>query len=241
MSFTMQRIGLVHSCFREKFGIPRQPGLVPEAQAEIEILPPYDRDEAFSSLEAFSHIWVIFVFHQCLRQKWKATVRPPRLGGNRRVGVFASRATFRPNPIGLSVVKFDSMVRRQGRLYLQISGVDLLDGTPVLDLKPYLTYADSLPQAHSGYAPQAPQPFGALLFSAEAEAQCQEYGQRYPGGYAALRSLIEKLLQLDPRPAYRGRAGGQAAEIYAMRLLDFDLKWEVRDSKIHVLQLESTG
>ncbi len=241
MSFTMQSIGRVHSCFREKFGIPRQPGLVAEARAEIEILPPYDRDEAFSGLEAFSHLWVVFVFHQCLRQRWKATVRPPRLGGNRRVGVFASRSTFRPNPIGLSVVKFEGMTRRQGRLYLQISGVDLLDDTPVLDLKPYLPYADSLPQALSGYAPQAPQAFGALLFSAEAEAQCQRYAQDYPGGYSALRSLIVNLLQQDPRPAYHARKGGQVAESYAMRLLDFDLKWQVRDAEIHVLSLDSTG
>lgn len=241
MSFTMQNIGLVHSCFREKFGIPRQPGLVAEARAEIEILSPYDRDEAFNGLQDFSHLWVIFVFHQCLRQKWKATVRPPRLGGNRRVGVFASRSTFRPNPLGLSVVKLDAMIRRQGRLYLQISGVDLLDGTPVLDLKPYLPYADSLPQATSGYAPEAPQPFGALLFSAEAEAQCQKYAQDYAGGYTQLRRLIVSLLQLDPRPAYRAHAQTGSEEIYAMRLLDFDLKWEIRGEEIYVLRLDSTG
>ncbi len=236
MPFEMQTIGRVHSCFREKFGIPRQPGLVMEARAEIEILPPFDRDEAFSGLESFSHIWVIFVFHQCLRQKWKATVRPPRLGGNQRVGVFASRSTFRPNPLGLSAVKLDGMTRRQGRLYLQISGVDLLDETPVLDIKPYLSYADSLPQAVSGYAPQAPAPAGQLVFSAEAEAQCQQYAQDYP----QLRALIENLLQLDPRPAYRAQTGGEG-EVYAMRLLDFDLKWEVSDSNIRVLRLESGG
>lgn len=241
MSFSMQNIGLIHSCFREKFGIPRQSGLVAEAHAELEILSPWDRDEAFSGLQAFSHIWVIFVFHQCLRQTWKSTVRPPRLGGNRRVGVFASRATFRPNPIGLSVVKFDGMTRRQGHMYLQISGVDLLDGTPVLDIKPYLPYADSLPLALSGYAPEAPQPFGSLLFSAEAEAQCRHYAQGYAGGYSQLRALIVKLLQLDPRPAYHAHTKTEAGEMYAMRLLDFDLKWEVRENKIHVLRLDSTG
>ncbi len=234
MPFEMQTIGRVHSCFREKFGIPRQPGLVMEARAEIEVLPPFDRDEAFIGLESFSHIWVIFVFHQCLRQNWKATVRPPRLGGNQRVGVFASRSTFRPNPLGLSVVKLDGMTRRQGHLYLQISGMDLLDETPVLDIKPYLTYADSLPHAVSGYAPQAPEPVCQLLFSAEAEAQCQQYAQDYP----QLRMLIENLLRLDPRPAYRTQTGAEG-EAYAMRLLDFDLKWEVRDSKIYVLRLES--
>ena len=234
----MQTIGRVHSCFKQKFGIPRQPGLVAEARAEIEILSPYDRDEAFTGLESFSHIWVIFVFHQCQRENWKATVRPPRLGGNQRVGVFASRSTFRPNPIGLSVVKFDGLLRRQAGLYLQISGVDLLDGTPVLDINPYLPYADSLPQASSGYAPQAPEQAGQLLFSEQAELQCQQQAQAYPGGYAALRRLIEQLLRLDPRPAYRA-AATEHAEVYAMRLLDFDLKWQVLGDEIHVLGLES--
>lgn len=238
MTVEMQSIGRVHSCFKEKFGIPRQPGLVVEARAEIEILSPYDRDEAFRGLESFSHIWVIFVFHQCLREKWKATVRPPRLGGNQRVGVFASRSTYRPNPIGLSVVKFEGLQRRQEHLYLQLSGVDLLDGTPVLDIKPYLSYADSLPQASSGYAPQAPEFGGQLVFSKQADAQRQDHAQRYPGGDTALRGLIENLLRLDPRPAYRA-ASEAAAEIYAMRLLDFDLKWEVRGDEIYVLGLES--
>ncbi|VAX10492.1 tRNA (adenine(37)-N6)-methyltransferase [hydrothermal vent metagenome] len=234
----MQCIGLVHSCFKEKFGIPRQPGLVLEARAEIEILPPFDRDEAFRSLESFSHIWVIFVFHQSQRDNWKATVRPPRLGGNQRVGVFASRSTFRPNPLGLSVVKFEGMVRRPGKLYLQISGVDLLQGTPVLDIKPYLPYADSLADAQSGYAPEAPEARGKLYFSDEAEVQCQQQAQNYPGGYPALFRLIDGLLRLDPRPAYRGGKEG-ATEVYAMHLLDFDLRWEVRGNDIQVLALDS--
>jgi len=238
----MQSIGRVHSCFKQKFGIPRQPGLVAEACAEIEILSPYDRDEAFRGLESCSHIWVIFVFHQCQNlngpENWKATVRPPRLGGNQRVGVFASRSTFRPNPIGLSVVKFEGMLRRASGLYLQISGVDILDGTPVLDIKPYLPYADSLAEARHGYAPQAPEPVGQLRFSEQAMSQCQQYAQRYPGGYAPLRSLIEKLLRLDPRPAYRA-ATAEPGDVYAMRLLDFDLQWQVRGDEIHVLRLES--
>ncbi len=240
MMFEMSSIGRVHSCFKQKFGIPRQPGLVSEARAEIEILPPYDRDEAFNGLDAFSHIWVVFVFHHCRRENWKATVRPPRLGGNQRVGVFASRSTFRPNPIGLSVVKFEGLVRRRTGLYLQISGVDLLDGTPVLDIKPYLPYADSLPQASSGYAPQAPEPAVAqLVFSELADAQCQQQAQTYPGGYAALRRLIEQLLRLDPRPAYRATTA-ERDEVYAMRLLDFDLKWQLRDGEIYVRCLESS-
>ena len=245
----LQCIGLVHSCFREKFGIPRQPGLVAEARAEIEILPPFDRDEAFSGLDSFSHIWVIFVFHQCQTEngqgQWKATVRPPRLGGNQRVGVFASRSTFRPNPLGLSVVKFEGMARRQGKLYAQISGIDLLDGTPVLDIKPYLPYADSLTGARSGYAPQAPPSQGRLRFSEQAQAQCQQFARDYPGGHAALCRLIEGLLRLDPRPAYR-RNTQDRSERYAMRLLDFDLHWELRGDDIHVLALaqvdgDSTG
>ena len=234
MDVSLRSLGRVHSCFREKFGIPRQSGLVAEARARIEILPPFDRDEAFGGLESFSHLWVIFVFHQCLRQDWKPTVRPPRLGGNRRMGVFASRSTFRPNPLGLSVVRFDGLRREQGRLYLEISGVDLLDGTPIVDIKPYLPWADSLPGARAGYAPEAPVPAGRLRFSELAEAQCREREKDYP----QLRALIENLLRLDPRPAYRG---AEQEGSYAMRLLDFDLRWRIRDGEIEVLALESTG
>ena len=105
MKIELETIGIIHSPFKEKFGIPRQPGLVPQVQATLQLLPPYDRPEAVAGLEGYSHIWIQFLFHQAMRDQWQPTVRPPRLGGNKRVGVFASRSPFRPNHIGLSVVE----------------------------------------------------------------------------------------------------------------------------------------
>ena len=134
--FTFHPIGVIRSCFTEKFGIPRQPGLVPAARATLEVFSPYDRDEAFRNLDEFSHLWVIFVFHGIPAGKWRPTVRPPRLGGNRRTGVFATRSGFRPNPIGMSAVSLEGIRRHNGKLLLELSGIDLLDRTPVLDIKP---------------------------------------------------------------------------------------------------------
>ena len=134
-TFAMQAIGYVHSCFKEKFAIPRQPALAPAARGIIELVPPYNQAHALSGLEHVSHIWVIFVFHQALEQQHRLQVRPPRLGGNQRLGVFASRASHRPNSIGQSLVRLDG-IDEQNRLH--ISGIDLLDGTPILDIKPLL-------------------------------------------------------------------------------------------------------
>ncbi|MCW9025395.1 MAG: tRNA (N6-threonylcarbamoyladenosine(37)-N6)-methyltransferase TrmO, partial [Gammaproteobacteria bacterium] len=171
MSYKFEPVGVVQSCFKEKFGIPRQPGLIAEARASIKILPPYDRDEAFVGLDEFSHIWVLFIFHQCLRDTWKPTVRPPRLGGNKRVGVFASRSTHRPNSVGMSVVKLDNICRDHNGLVLSISGVDLMEGTPVIDIKPYLPYADNITGATGGYAPAAPECQQHVTFTEQAQQQ----------------------------------------------------------------------
>ena len=138
MKYTFQPIGIIHSCFREKFGIPRQPGLVTAAEGRLEILPPYNRAEAFRTLQDYSHLWLVFVFHAALRQHWSATVRPPRLGGNQRVGVFATRSPYRPNPLGLSRVELRAIDYSGQGVNLLLGGIDLLDQTPVLDIKPYL-------------------------------------------------------------------------------------------------------
>ena len=154
--FSFEPVGVIHSCFKEKFGIPRQPGLAPDARAVLELLPPYNRAEAVRGLEGFSHVWLSFIFHACLGEPWKPTVRPPRLGGNRRLGVFATRSTHRPNPIGLSAVELEKIEAAPGRVLLHLKGVDLLDGTPVLDIKPYLPYSDNIPGALGGFAPEMP-------------------------------------------------------------------------------------
>jgi tRNA (adenine37-N6)-methyltransferase len=231
-SFTFRPIGTIRSCFPEKFGIPRQPGLAPDASAVLEIHRSYQNHEAFRHLELFSHIWVLFVFHRCLRKEWKATVRPPRLGGNRRVGVFASRSGFRPNPIGQSAVELLTIEKSPGKISLHLKGVDLLDGTPVLDIKPYLPYADSLPQAKDGFAPGAPPKTTAVRFSTEAARACRLLGER---SYPRLERLITDLLALDPRPGY---APGSEERTYGMRLWDLNIKFQVFDDHIAVTAID---
>ena len=226
--FSFQPIGFIHSCFTEKFGIPRQPGLVPDAGARLEICQAFKNAEAFRELESFSHIWIVFVFHQCLGSKWKATVRPPRLGGNQRVGVFASRSGFRPNPIGQSAVELLAIENSEAKITLHLRGVDLLDGTPVLDIKPYLPYADSLPEARSGYAPAAPPPRMKVSFSREASLICRQLENR---SYPRLGHLITDMLALDPRPGY---ADTVSKSTFGMRLWDLNIKFRVADDRITV-------
>lgn len=236
MTFSFQPIGVIRSCYKEKFGIPRQPGLVTASRATLELHAPYNCPEALVELEGFSHIWVIFVFHQAMRDNWKATVRPPRLGGNQRIGVFASRSPFRPNPIGLSAVALERIECKEGSCQLHLRGADLLDGTPVLDIKPYVPYADVLPEAKGGFAAQAPESQLTIRFSDAAEQQCAELEA---SGIPDLRMLIEQVLQADPRPAYC--AEGDAGKTYGMRLYDFDVQWHVVGNVIEVLALQAVS
>jgi tRNA-Thr(GGU) m(6)t(6)A37 methyltransferase TsaA len=230
MSFEFEPIGVIRSPFKQKFGVPRQPGLVPEAHGVLQLLPPYSQSEAVSGLDGYSHLWVQFVFHQAVQEGWRPTVRPPRLGGNRRVGLFASRAPFRPNPIGLSVVRLEKVVATNDLVELHLSGIDMVDETPVLDIKPYVPYVDSIPDASSGFAPEAPEAKLAVDYSEQAE---QQLCSRSDG--AELRLLITALLELDPRPAYIGGEG--AGRIHATRLYDFDLRWRVEGQRVEVIEL----
>ncbi len=229
----LRPIGIIHSPFREKFGIPRQPGLLPEVKCVLELLPPYNVPEAVAGLEDYSHVWIQFLFHQSARKQWQPMVRPPRLGGNQKVGVFASRSPFRPNPIGLSVVKLERVSTDNGRVQLHLSGGDMVDGTPVLDIKPYIAYADSIPDAVSGFAPTPPEEKLQVRFSQTAE---QQLASREGGD--ELIALITGLLALDPRPAY---AEDDNERVYGMRLYDFDLRWRVQDGCVEVLELEMAG
>ncbi|MEJ2453776.1 MAG: tRNA (N6-threonylcarbamoyladenosine(37)-N6)-methyltransferase TrmO [Candidatus Thiodiazotropha sp.] len=232
--YTFDPIGYISSCFKEKFGIPRQPGLIPEARGILEIAPTYSRPEAFSELVDYSHIWLTFVFHANLKSQWKPRVRPPRLGGNQRVGVFASRSPFRPNPIGLSVVRLERMELKSNRVRLHLSGIDLLDGTPVLDIKPYLPYADAIADARSGYAPAAPEERYRLSFSPAAEKTLQALPLEES---EQLRVLIRRILALDPRPGYR--RGEEEDRRYGMRLLDYDLHWQIDGDHLLVVSLDT--
>ena len=230
--WTFHAIGRIQSPLKEKFGLPRQPGLVPQLKGQIEILPPYDREEAFKELAGYSHIWILSVFHLALREHWQATVRPPRLGGNERVGVFASRAPYRPNPIGMSLCALHDIERSQGRLLLSISGCDLVDGTPVLDIKPYLPYSDHVDNARAGFTDAVPRDLLKVNWSTQAQQQLSQYRTLYPD----LLELAQRLIAQDPRPAYQRDA--QAHE-YGMRLYDLNLRFVVRDDEATILSLDA--
>ncbi len=233
-TYSLNVIGYVRSCFKEKFGVPRQSGLVPSSPAVLEFVAPYDLIESFDGLEGVSHLWLQFIFHLSLDEPWRTKVRPPRLGGNKRTGVFATRSPVRPNPIGLSVVKLDKIVKKDNGLQLLISGADLVDGTPVLDIKPYVPYADCISDARNDLAEASPHVI-QVSFSEKSEAQISFYSKAHS---MDIRELVEQVLQQDPRPAYHKT---DVTRIYGMRLLDFDLKWRYRFEKnidmIEVLDL----
>ncbi len=228
---TIQQIGIIHSCFKEKFGIPRQAGLVTEAKAELEILSPYDREEAFRGLTEFSHIWILFIFH-AINNEWKTCVRPPRLGGNKKIGVFATRSGFRPNNIGLSAVKLKSIVKKKNKIIITIKGGDFLDQTPVLDIKPYLPYADKISKATGGFASEAPTKKNEVEFTPDAYVTCREKEKsRYP----YLQKLITQILENDPRPAYYSQKPSR--NIFGMKIYDIDVKWKISKDKIIVFAI----
>lgn len=190
----MRPIAHIRSAFPTKFGIPRQSGLARALTAQVVFEPPYREAAALRGLEEFSHIWLIWQFSEAVRDKWSPTVRPPRLGGNTRMGVFATRSPFRPNAIGLSAVKLErvELSTPEGPL-LHVAGADLMDGTPILDIKPYLPYADSIPEAAGGFASG-----GA---PARLEVACPpELLARVPEG---LRAGLLEVLACDPRPPYQ--------------------------------------
>ncbi len=234
-NLTFNPVGIVHSCFTEKFGIPRQPRLVPAARATIEMLPPYDRDEAFRGLDDFSHVWIVFVFHGIEANKWQPTVRPPRLGGNTRIGVFASRSGFRPNPIGMSCVILESIRRDHDKLLLDVAGIDILNQTPVLDIKPYLPYADSIPDANGGYAAEPPRPSISIEFSDQGRGAIAEAEKTYPG----FTELVVQVLRADPRPAYMENRSSKTE--FGLRLYDRNIRWTVRPGTISVDSIEKAS
>ena len=228
MNYSVSPIGIVRSCFKEKFAIPRQPLLAPAARGVLELHAPFDTGEAVQGLEGISHVWLLFLFHQALEEKPRLKVRPPRLGGNKSMGVFATRATHRPNGIGQSVVRLERV--EADRLWL--SGIDLLDGTPVLDIKPYVPYADRIEGAHNAMATEAPllidvvwQP-EALL---QAQAQAERLGE-------PLVALVEQCLAQDPRPAYQVP---EASRVYGVKLWDVNVRWHYpQTGRICVLAVE---
>lgn len=226
MEFSFTSIGTIRSCFREKFGVPRQAGLVSEARAYIRLNPPYNRPEAMKGLENFSHLWVVFVFHKSPEMKERLTVRPPKLGGAKRVGVFAARANYRPNPIGMSAVKLLRINTEKGRIY--VSGGDFLDDTPVVDLKPYLPYADCIEEATGSLTPQSGFKKENIHFSPKALKDLETAEKRRKG----LKTLIEQTLVLDPRPGFYKR--NNVKDSFGMRLYQFDIRWSLEEETVTV-------
>ena len=224
-------IATVISPYREKFGVPRQPGLVPAACGYLEMLPGFAMAEAFEGLDGFSHLWVVFGFHACQGQ-WRPRVRPPRLGGNREVGVFATRSPYRPNNLGLSVLHFEGLEHSgEAGMRLVVSGLDIVHSTPVYDIKPYVPYADSLPEARGGFAGSSPSEKLDVVFSARARQQLEQ--QR---NSTELAELIVQSLTLDPRPAYHhDKSEGR---VYGMCLSDFDVRWRISGSQAVVEGIE---
>ena len=221
-------IGVIHSCFTEKFGIPRQPGMVKSAMATLELLPPFSREEMVRGLGDFSHIWVHFLFHQTVAEGWRATVRPPWLGGKKRVGVFASRTPHRPNHMGISAVKLINIKMEKKRYILELSGVDFLDQTPVLDIKPYVPYSDSIAEATAGYT-VVEKPLIELQFTGEAAGFCAAYEEETG---RKIRLLVEEMISQDPRPASQKGRKSQ----FGMLLWDVNVRWQVSGTQFKVLE-----
>lgn len=220
----MKTIATIHNDFSSKFGVPRQPGLVPEVISTIVFEPEYRVAEALRGIEGYSHLWVIWRFHQAERENWSPTVRPPRLGGNERVGVFATRSPFRPNPIGLSVVKLVAVEwdERLGTV-LRVSGADMVDGTPVLDIKPYLPYADSVPEATGGFTDTAQK--------RQVEVDC-------PARWLEVvpmekREALMGVLRQDPRPAYQH----DPERVYGFGFGGLEVRFRVDGDVLNVVEI----
>ncbi|MEC4089216.1 tRNA (N6-threonylcarbamoyladenosine(37)-N6)-methyltransferase TrmO [Pseudoalteromonas rubra] len=230
MQFNIQPIGVIHSPYKQKFAIPRQPRLVPEAKAKLVFCDAFNREEFVRGIEEFSHLWLLFRFHETADKGYSALVRPPRLGGNERKGVFATRATFRPNGIGMSAVKLEGVEYKNGQLALLLSGIDLLDGTPIVDIKPYLPYSDALTDAAAGFADTRPETAMTVSFSEQAEAFINTQSD-----YPELKAFITNVLKQDPRPAYKKKKAD--TQSYGMNLYDFNIRWMVDGEHNQVLEV----
>ena len=221
-TYSITAIGTVHSPYKEKFAIPRQPGLVTAAKGYIELNSDLDGENMVEGLNQYSHIWALFMFHQNLSHGWKAKVKPPRLGGNKKVGVLATRSTFRPNGIGMSVLAVNNITQVNGAIRIYVTGLDLLDGTPIVDIKPYISYSDSVEHAQAGFAKQAPSASLTTSFCKAAEQALTCSAIATP---TELKQLIEQVLAQDPRPAYRQQKPDD--NTYGMRLYDVNVTWQL--------------
>ncbi len=221
----MKAIGHIHTEFPTKFGIPRQSGIIESLKGTVVFEPEYRNPDAVRGLEEFSHIWLVWEFSEAKRDTWSPTVRPPRLGGNVRKGVFATRSPFRPNPIGLSAVKLERIeIDPQRGPILHISGADLMDGTPIVDIKPYIAYTDSHPDAISGFATRPAEYLLKVTFPEDLLQMIPE----------SQRESLIAVLAHDPRPQYQD----DPKRIYGMPFGKVEVKFQVDDTNLTVLSVE---
>ena len=218
-------IAHIRSDFQQKFGIPRQSGLVDELEAQIIFEPEFRNPEALRGVEGFSHLWLIWEFSQAKRDKWSPTVRPPRLGGNQRLGVFATRSPFRPNPIGLSCVRLVGVdLHTLDGPVIRVAGADLLDGTPIYDIKPYLPYADCKPEAVGGFAAQPKEATLSVDLPEELAFQVP----------AEKRAALIGVLAQDPRPPYQD----DPERVYGMEFGGMEVRFRVEEDRLYVLEIK---
>ena len=220
----MKIIARIHTEFPEKFGIPRQSGLAP-TRGTVVFLPPYRNPDALRGIEGFSHIWLLWEFSEAVREDWSPTVRPPRLGGNTRMGVFATRSPFRPNPVGLSSVKLVAV--RQDKQYgtvLEVEGADLMDGTPIYDIKPYLPFADSHPEATGGFADPVRENRLTVILPSEHAAVFTPQQEK----------TLREVLAQDPRPSYQE----DAERVYGMAFAGRTVRFRVEGDTLTVCEVE---
>lgn len=217
-------IARIRTDFPEKFGIPRQSGLIDELEATIVFEPEFRNDDALRGLEGFSHIWLLWQFSEAVRNKWQPTVRPPRLGGNTRMGVFATRSPFRPNPIGLSCVRLSGIEKTtENGTVLNVCGADLMDGTPIYDIKPYLPYADSHPDAVGGFA----EPLRS--YALEVDFPKEKLALLPPERQKAAIAILEN----DPRPSYKN----DPERIYGLSFAGYNIEFKVNDKLLTVINV----
>ena len=220
----MKIIAHIHTDFTSKFGIPRQSGLVDELEATIIFEPEYRNPDALRGIEEYSHLWLIWQFSECADKEWTPTVRPPRLGGNKRMGVFATRSPFRPNPVGLSSVKLIGVEKTtEYGCVLRVAGADMLDGTPIYDIKPYLPYVDSHPDASNGFALDEKDGTLDVGFPDDLLKMIPSSKQK---------ALIAVLSQ-DPRPGYQN----ESERVYGVEFAGFDVRFKVKNSALTVTEI----
>ncbi|MBP3350999.1 MAG: tRNA (N6-threonylcarbamoyladenosine(37)-N6)-methyltransferase TrmO [Lachnospiraceae bacterium] len=219
----MKIIAHIHTDFPEKFGIPRQSGLVPELKGKIVFEPEYRNPEAVKGLEGFNYIWLLWQFQGVERDNWSATVKPPRLGGKKRMGVFATRSPFRPNPVGLSSVKLEKIELTEEGPVLHVSGVDLKDKTPIYDIKPYLPYADCHPDATEGFAGEVKEYSLQVDFPEELLVRLPE----------EKRTAIVEVLKQDPRPSTQS----EQSKVYGVSFAGYDVRFLVEEDVLKVVDV----